>query len=211
MATLYKNERLKTIKIETLAGILSVEYNQQNHSVQMTQAKPKFLTYKGNLTKLCEVLEINETDLMTELPICYGNTGSWTLLIPVVNKAVLDKMIPHSKAFPSVLEQIPKSSIHPFTCLNPKESTFYARHFSSPFSGTIEDSVTGTASSVMGAYSLRYIYPNEQEKQLTVFQGEHLGREGMVQVNVTKEKNKPDPQVSITGSTCFCQSMTVRI
>lgn len=32
-----------------------------------------------------------------------------------------------------------------------------ARHFSSLFSGTIEDAVTGTASGVMGAYYAKYI------------------------------------------------------
>lgn len=63
----------------------------------------------------------------------------------------------------------------------------------------------------MGTYSLRYIYSNEKKKQLTVFQGEHLGCEGMVQVNVNKEKNNSNSQVSITGNTCFCQSMILTI
>ncbi|MFJ6208433.1 PhzF family phenazine biosynthesis protein [Lysinibacillus sp. NPDC092081] len=33
----------------------------------------------------------------------------------------------------------------------------HARHFSSPYSGTIEDITTGTPSGVMGAYFAEYI------------------------------------------------------
>jgi PhzF family phenazine biosynthesis protein len=52
-----------------------------------------------------------------------------------------------------VLKEMPGASVHPF-CFETYDPNahMHARHFSSPFSGTIEDPVTGTASGVMGAY-----------------------------------------------------------
>lgn len=48
---------------------------------------------------------------------------------------------------------MPKASVHPF-CMKTydRDADMHARHFSSPYSGTIEDAVTGTASGVMGAF-----------------------------------------------------------
>ncbi|UPW85422.1 PhzF family phenazine biosynthesis protein [Lysinibacillus sp. Ag94] len=88
----------------------------------------------------------------------YGSTGIWTLLVPIKNLSYFEKMTPQTTDFPDVLKEMPKASVHPF-CLKAfdKYADMHARHFSSPYSGTIEDIPTGTASGVMGAYFANYI------------------------------------------------------
>lgn len=73
----------------------------------------------------------------------------------------------------------------------------HARHFSSPFSGTVEDPVTGTASGVMGAYYQKYIQHHLGDLDLVVEQGHEIGRDGYVFVHVDSEGN--DIQISGTG------------
>jgi PhzF family phenazine biosynthesis protein len=62
------------------------------------------------------------------------------------------------------------------------------RHFSSPYSGTIKDPVTGTASGGMGAYYANYIMKKDfgMRLDLVVEQGHEIGRDGRVGVTVTK-------------------------
>ncbi|MGX7148760.1 PhzF family phenazine biosynthesis protein [Enterococcus ureasiticus] len=190
------------LEIETDAGILPITYEDKTQRIIMKQAEPKFIEFKGDKAALCQSLGIQMEDLHQNLPIQYGNTGSWTLLIPVVTPAVLDKMKPNPEVFPDILKEIPRSSIHPFALISEKDGTFIARHFSSPFSGTTEDSVTGTASGVMGAYSLNHIYTLDEDKEISVSQGQHVQSEGTVSVHVTRDI-KGSHQVSISGTACF--------
>ena len=83
----------------------------------------------------------------------------------------------------------------------------HGRHFSSPFSGTVEDPVTGTASGVMGAYYRKYIrIPRENKRAILVEQGQEIGKDGVVKVELpTKQRNT----VRIFGTPVFVQSFGV--
>lgn len=73
----------------------------------------------------------------------------------------------------------------------------HARHFSSPFSGTIEDAVTGTASGAMGAYYQKYICSSKENQLLKVEQGNEIGRAGIVEVEVPSDLSKPVKSIEI--------------
>ncbi|MHC5229111.1 PhzF family phenazine biosynthesis protein [Enterococcus sp. LJL99] len=205
---LYEGKSNQKLIVETGAGLLSVQYISSSSEILMEQAEPKFLSFSGNKQELCESIGIALEDLDFDLPIQYGNTGSWTLLVPVKNKDVLDKMSPKSAQFPTVLKELPKSSIHPFALDEQQSDLFHARHFSSPHSGTVEDSVTGTASGVMGAYALNHIFLETPSKSFRVFQGKHLQREGVVNVHVTRSEDQKH-KVSISGTACFNQLIEI--
>lgn len=68
-------------------------------------------------------------------------------------------MCSNTKEFPKVLQELNKSSIHPF-CMETYNETrqMHARHFLYPFSGAIEDAVTGTASGAMGEVKMQTIW-----------------------------------------------------
>lgn len=207
---LYNGGIDQQLQIETGAGILPIVYEKKLQKITMRQAEPKFIEFNGNGSELCDSLGIEKKDLHPTLPIQYGNTGSWTLLVPVINVAILDKMTPNQTAFPEILKEIPKASIHPFAVVSQQAGLFTARHFSSPFSGTTEDSVTGTASGVMGAYAMNHLYENVESEKITVSQGKQVQREGTVMVHVVRSENNAH-QISISGTACLNEPFEVSL
>lgn len=205
---LYNGKPDQKIIIETDAGLLPIKYVSISNEILMEQAKPQFLPFAGNKKDLCKSLGVELEDLDPNLSIQHGNTGTWTLLIPLKNKFILDKMIPKQDRFPTILKRIPRASIHPFSLDEKQLDVFYARHFSSPYSGTVEDSVTGTASGVMGAYALNYIFPDVSKKCLRVFQGKQMQRKGTVTVHAVRGKNQ-NHKVAISGTACFNQFIKI--
>ncbi len=198
--------------IETNAGILPIKVNTSNdHEILITmkQASPQFKEFTGSRKDLATSIGLEESDLHADLPILYGSTGTWTLLIPIKQLDVFKKMKPMNKLFPEILKEMPKSSVHPF-CFETYDSDadMHARHFSSPYSGTVEDSVTGTASGVMGAFYANYIDSNfEDPLHLIVEQGQEIGRDGRVMVRVSKNKDNYD--IEITGNAVYVNEFDI--
>ena len=182
------NKKIKTV--ETLSGIINIDMEIQKTGkifISMEQLPAQFEEFHGDRKKLSEVMGLSEEDIDGSLPVMYGSTGIWTLLVPVKELSAFLRMKPDNKKFPEVLFQKPKASLHPF-CLETydKNADMHGRHFSSPFSGTVEDPVTGTASGVMGAYYIKYIKP-AGEKNIIIEQGREIGKNGIVYVNIKKE------------------------
>ena len=187
---LFEKENKKIKTVETLSGIIDVNMEVQNTGktfISMKQLPAQFEEFKGDKAKLAEAIGIKEKDIDDDLPIMYGSTGIWTLLIPIKKLDIFSKMKPENKRFPEVLTQKPRASVHPL-CLETydKDADMHGRHFSSPFSGTVEDPVTGTASGVMGAYYISFI-KSLDEKNIAVEQGQEIGKSGMIYVKVKKE------------------------
>jgi PhzF family phenazine biosynthesis protein len=216
MATIYalKTKGLlgekEKLTIETKAGILPVNIHSSLEgeiSITMKQAAPQFLEFMGSRKELAASIGLTEAAIDDKLPILYGSTGIWTLIVPIKKLADFKKMEPANKKFPSILKELPKSSVHPF-CLETYDPNahMHARHFSSPFSGTIEDPVTGTASGVMGAYYARYIKRNStQPITLIVEQGQEIEKDGRVLVTVFND------DIEITGHAVFVKEMEVSL
>ncbi|WP_141603518.1 PhzF family phenazine biosynthesis isomerase [Terrilactibacillus laevilacticus] len=194
----------KEVLIETKAGVLPIKI-QRNRigqlQVTMHQRPPEFKPFRGSIKSLARSLDITNDDIDSSLPIVYGSTGTWTLLVPIKRLEVFKRMNPKNTHFPFILQDMPKVSIHPF-CLETysHDCNMHARHFSSPYSGTKEDPVTGTASGVMGAYYLTYIHP-EKSKKLVIEQGQEMGKRGEVVVQIQYEDEKPI--VTITGTAVY--------
>ncbi|MCG7408339.1 PhzF family phenazine biosynthesis isomerase [Paenibacillus sp. ACRRX] len=215
MATIYA---LKTkgllghhtdLRIETKAGVLPIRITSNDGlHITMKQAVPQFQEFKGSLKDLAYSMGIEESDIESKLPTLYGSTGIWTLLIPIRTLAAFKRMQPNNQLFPNVLKEMPKASIHPF-CIETYDphAHMHARHFSSPFSGTIEDPVTGTASGVMGAYYARYINKHAPSLDLLIEQGHEIGRDGKIRVSVTDNGNG----IEVTGNAVYVNEFDVLI
>src|SRR5690606_32141108 len=84
---LYLREMLGegSFTIETKAGLLGVSVTDTGYSVQigMAQNPARFVPYEGDPAAVAEVLGLTAADLAPDLPIVYGSTGLWTLLVPV--------------------------------------------------------------------------------------------------------------------------------
>lgn len=202
------------LTIETKAGILPLQLSR-NHdgewAITMKQAAPKFIEYGGSKKELMFLMGIKESDLHPALPIVYGSTGSWTLLVPVKLLSAFQRMKPDNEHFPDILQEVPRASVHPF-CLETHDpaADMHGRHFSSPFSGTVEDAVTGTASAVMGAYYAKFIHPGFTDQlDLVVEQGQEIGKDGRVGVHVSKNPETLD--VRITGRAVFVKELQISL
>lgn len=202
LIALYEQRSLIDIKtIETKAGVIDARIHAKDSriTVTMKQLPAKFIHFKGNVQKLASVLGVNKQEIDVSLPIVYGSTGIWSLLVPIKKLKSFKKMEPNTKAFPEVLTQFSHASIHPFCleAINP-QAKMHGRHFSSPYSGTIEDPVTGTASGVMGAYHLNFI-SNMRSDSIIIEQGQEIGRNGFVTVNVFKSNGHILVEIEGTG------------
>ena len=185
------------------------EFMDGNILITMEQAPPQFKEFTGSKKDLTKSIRLKKTDLHADLPILYGSTGTWTLIIPIKHLKAFQKMEPNNKQFPEILKEMPNSSVHPF-CLETYDlnADMHARHFSSPQSGTIEDAVTGTASGAMGAYYAKYIKTNSTEPlNLIVEQGHEIGKDGRVTVLVSKNKESFD--IQITGNAVYVKDFQV--
>ncbi len=201
---------LGNVIVETLAGILSmaIRLEDNNPLIEMTQAAAEFTLFHGDPETIASVLGISTSELHSDLPIVFGSTGTWTLLVPVNRLQTIRAMRPDSGTFPDVMKQMPRSSIHPF-CLEPEapEADLSARHFSSPFSGTVEDPITGTASGVMGAFMATHAesWMIERNHSIVIEQGKDVGRDGRVHVSVI---NRQAPfRVIIAGTASFVKDL----
>ncbi|WYP24879.1 PhzF family phenazine biosynthesis isomerase [Alkalihalobacillus sp. FSL W8-0930] len=206
---LQKMKKLPTKKewsVETEAGILSISIDES--SCKMQQMNPSFQAFRGDKERLMESIGLTIDDLHDSFPIVYGSTGIWTLLVPIRGLEAFSRMKPFQDKFPDALREMPRVSIHPF-CMETihSEADMHARHFSSPYSGTIEDAVTGTASGVMGGYYATYIKPDEDKYKLSVEQGIEIGKDGRVIVEV--ERQGADLEVAIRGTATYVDEINI--
>lgn len=196
--------------IQTGSGKLDIEILFDEYiKIGMKQIAYKEMEYLGEADSLAKVIGIESYMIDDRYPIRYVNTGLWTLLVPIKKLSYFNNMCPHTKAFPKVLRELNTSSIHPFcTETYDEKCELHGRHFSSPYSGTVEDAVTGTASGAMGCYYEKYICSSHKKRTIRVEQGNEIGREGIVEVEIPKNLSNP---VKIYGTAVFSQSRKIFI
>ena len=217
-SALFKSGRLRvsgqqqSYTLETKAGIISIGFLEADKDlpmIVMNQGKARFAKFNGEREVLAHAIGIEVSEFHPTLPVIYGSTGRWTLLVPVKNLKVMQTMIPATDQFENITTEIPGASIHPF-CLETIDlhAQVHARHFSSPGSGTIEDAVTGTASGVLSAYYHQFIKAlDASEQPLVIEQGYEVGREGIVHVWTSLQGD--DHIVSIAGNACFAGDIEI--
>ncbi|ACJ80733.1 PhzF family phenazine biosynthesis protein [Bacillus paranthracis] len=209
-------EEKASLTIETKAGILPIQIGVNENGetfIKMRQAAPQFKEFTGSKEELAHSIGLEVNDLDVSLPIVYGSTGNWTVIVPVKNLDVCERMKPNNEVFPSVLKEIPNASIHPI-CLETYDEKvhMHGRHFSSAYAGTIEDPVTGTASGVMGAYYATYVEKDfDHEMELIVEQGQEIHKDGRVTVYVTKDVENEKLQIDIAGTAVYVKEFEVLI
>ncbi|WP_410983150.1 PhzF family phenazine biosynthesis protein [Bacillus cereus] len=206
----------ENLTIETKAGILPVHIDMDEKGevfIRMRQTAPQFQKFDGSTEELAHSIGLHENDLDETLPIVYGSRGIWTLLVPVKTLDACQRMKPNNKEFPSILKEIPTASIHPL-CLETYDEAahMHGRHFSSAYSGTIEDPVTGTASGVMGAYYTKFLREDfDSEMKLIVEQGQEMNKDGRVTVYVKKNQQEGLLQIEVSGTAVYVKEFQILI
>ncbi|MER2039014.1 MAG: PhzF family phenazine biosynthesis isomerase [Solibacillus sp.] len=201
------------ITIETLVGVLpiKVQHSSGEIRIHMQHAKPQFIEFTGSVQHLAAAIGLSLDEIDHSLPIVYGSTGTWTLIVPIKQLSSFQKMKPKTEQFPEILLDMPKSSVHPI-CFEVRDvdNDMHARHFSSPYSGTVEDAVTGTGSGVMGAYYKQYVHPSVPlPTTFKVEQGHEINKDGLVYVHL--EEQSQQLQVSISGTAVFVKNIEINL
>ena len=159
----------------------------------------------------CVALEYQPGICIQVLPLIYGSTGRWTLVVPVHGLDAMRRMRPRPEEFAAALVDMPQASVHPFCLETVSQSVhMHARHFSTPSSGTVEDPVTGTASGVLGAYYREFVDGVwDGTSPLVVEQGIEIGRDGRVYVWALKNADRYEVRFAVTA--CFVEERTVTL
>ncbi|GAX90195.1 isomerase [Effusibacillus lacus] len=77
-----------SLLIETEVGQLPIDFSQTQDNtllITMKQDTPEFMPFKGDVGKLAESIGITAEEIDQNLPVFYGSTGIWTLLVPIKN------------------------------------------------------------------------------------------------------------------------------
>lgn len=114
------SEEINEVTIETNVGILPIrfEIREDGLFVTMKQDEPQFMPFHGSVKALASSMGISSDEIDETLPIVYGSTGTWTLLVPIKNLDSYGKMNPDNQEFPNVLVEKPTTSVHPFSILD---------------------------------------------------------------------------------------------
>lgn len=93
-------------------------------SIKMKQDHPRFVSFNGDIQMLAASMALGREEIDLSMPIVYGSTGAWTLLVPIKKLSSFNDMKPNNKLFPDVLRENPRASLHPF-CLGTYDKTAF--------------------------------------------------------------------------------------
>ena len=174
---------------QELAGrVLPVEVIRppgQPAEVWLDQAPPQFGATVGDRSGLAAGLGLTEADL--DAPAQVVSTGAAHLLVPVRDRAAVDRAAPDPARLAAVLHQAGGEGCYLYS-LDPvsAEAVAYARFFN-PTMGIAEDPATGSAA---GPLAARLAAEDRIPRQATVVveQGHALGRPSLIRVAVSAQR-----------------------
>ncbi len=151
-------------------------------SVILTQAPPMFGNICEDLPALALALGLHQTDL-ADLPVQAVSTGASHLLVPIRNRAAIERAVPDTARLARILENTAAQGCYLFS-LDPisPQATAHARFFN-PTVGLFEDAATGSAAGPL-ACQLIALGIAEQATAITIEQGYEMGRPSVLQVHV---------------------------
>ncbi len=82
-------------QLDVRAGILPIvlEINENGKTaVTMQQNNAQFIPFNGDTTAVAHAIDLKNADLDPDLPIMYGSTGIWTLIVPVKGLAAMRRI-----------------------------------------------------------------------------------------------------------------------
>ncbi len=188
-STLFHQEiggRVLPVTISQVGGRLA--------QVEMQQDAPKALTRLDDLDALAASLGLAVGDLTVDRAPCQVVfTGAAHLMVPVRNRAAVDRIQPDAKALFAVLHAIGAEGCYAFS-LDPRVAgaIAYTRFFN-PTVGIWEDPATGTAAGPLAAHLVANNLATPGQKIL-IEQGTALGRTSLIQVEVL------DDTVKVSGA-----------
>jgi trans-2,3-dihydro-3-hydroxyanthranilate isomerase len=164
-------------------------------SVTMDQSAPVFGGVAEDKAELAAALGLAVTDLVPDQPAQVVSTGAGHLLVPVTDRAAVDRAVPASDRLAVVLRQAGGEGCYLYSRdpVEPVDAVAYTRFFN-PTMGIAEDPATGTAAGPLVARLVAEGQTPGDGRPVIVEQGHALGRPSRIQVSVA------GPRVRVGGS-----------
>lgn len=175
---------------EIQIGILPVDLTVKNGEVKravMTHGPLSFGDFADDLSEVSRALGLQVDDIDTQAPPRVASTGLPCLMVPIKSRAAVDRVLINMEVFKPMCDRVGVTGVQPF-CFEPVRAahTIYARNFSTPETGLLEDPATGSAGGALGGYLVhhRLVPFEEPTTKLTIEQGYKMNRPGLIEVFV---------------------------
>ncbi|MEW6737753.1 MAG: PhzF family phenazine biosynthesis protein [Acidobacteriota bacterium] len=190
------------------ARILPVEIRYdagQLSAIGMLQTAPSFGAVVNDLSELATALHLTQADLIVDqLPAQVVSTGAAHLLVPIRNRATIERARPDAERLASLLRTVNGQGCYLF-CLDTLDPSARAHtRFFNPTVGIWEDAATGSAAGPLACYLVaRGIV--EDNTTIVVEQGYTMERPSRIEVLVRGS------EVSVFGSAVVVAEGTLHI
>lgn len=152
---------------ETKAGILKVEC-RDGGIIYMNQCKPEFYETLDK-KEIADTLNIEEADIIDNLPIQIVSTGLKDILIPIKSLKTLSDIKPNFDKISHVSKKYGVIGYHIFTLETKYDSTAHCRNFA-PLYDIPEEAATGTSNGALSCYLYKYGVVLEKDIKKLVFE-----------------------------------------
>lgn len=206
-------KEVKRLKQKTKAGILGIDISLDNNiTVMMEQAKPKFYDKSLNLDIICRILNLHIDNIGFEnLKPQVVSTGLKDILVPIKNEEKLKEINIDENLLIEYSRKLGVIGIHAFTKHNTNKDEFIVRNFA-PAVGIPEESATGTSNGALLAYLIKERFYNLQEnkeKIIKCHQGMYMENESEIVAKGTLKKEYIE--IKVGGSATIKEIKTLDI
>jgi trans-2,3-dihydro-3-hydroxyanthranilate isomerase len=155
--------------------------------VVMRQSAPRFGKLLQRRAELAAALGLAEDDLVPDRPAQVVSTGAGHLLVPVVDRAAVDRVAVDAGRLVAVLSEVDGEGCYVYTTAGGSgEAAAYARFFN-PGMGLVEDPATGTAAGPLAVQLARH-GDVDPSRPVLVDQGAATGRPSRLRIDVDGDR-----------------------
>jgi trans-2,3-dihydro-3-hydroxyanthranilate isomerase len=153
-------------------------------AVAMAQEAPVFGRRVDDVTPLARALGLSSSDLATDrVPCQVVFTGAPHLMVPIGDRAAVDRIQPDAAALLDVLRSVGAEGCYVFSLDPPRSPAIAYTRFFNPTVGIWEDPATGTAAGPLAAHLVAHgLAPAEHV--LTIEQGTAIGRTSLIRAEM---------------------------
>jgi len=151
----------------------------------MTQSTPTFGPIYENRAAVAATLGLDVRDVVSDLPVQEVSCGVPYLLVPLRDRATVDRAVSDAAAFRRLATVSRDLAIFLFS-IDPAGSseTVYSRMFAPEF-GIIEDPATGSASGPLGCYLVHHgVVEGDAAQRIVSLQGVAMGRSSRIHISI---------------------------
>ena len=145
--------------------------------------------------QVAATLEIEESDIISNVPAQIVSTGNPLLFVALRDMAAVDKAMSDKERLAKLLHGGRAFGVYLFASVG--ENRLYSRMFSPDIP---EDPASGSAGGPLGAFAVKYgLVPREPKVSLISEQGTKMGRQSLLHIDLTYGESKDVPERSEVG------------